>query len=74
MAKEITREEAVERLVHHLRGHLLAAMIREYREPYTLSLFVKASETKMRQEIAAVLDAFKLPAGGTSPPPPPKRA
>ena len=61
MSKQITREEAAERLMHHLRGHLLDAMIKEYREPYQLSLFLKAKTARIMQEIRDVLDQFKPP-------------
>ena len=69
MSKPITREEAAERLMHHLRGHLLEAMIKEHREPYMMSLYLKAVTGRLMQQINAVLDAYKPPA----PPPEPKK-
>lgn len=61
MAKQLTREEAAERLMHHLRGHLLVAMIKEYREPYQMSLYLKSVTGRMMQEIKEVLDLYKPP-------------
>ncbi len=61
MSKPITRDEAVERLMHHLRGHLLDAMVKEYREPYQLSLFLKAKTAALMQQIRDVLDVYKPP-------------
>lgn len=69
--KAISKEEAIERLVHHLRGMLLTAMIKEYKEPYQLSLFLKAQETRVRQVINDTLDEYKPPVPPSPPPPPP---
>lgn len=70
MSKEITKAEALERIFHYLRGLFLTAIIKEWREPYQFSMFVKGEEVKIRQAVSDILDAFKTPPPPPAPPAP----